>query len=115
MGCIPFSPLAQGLLTNKYLHGIPDDSRVAKGVGFLTESNLTPERLDQVRRLNDLAQTRQQSLAQMALSWLLKDERVTSVLIGASKPEQLDDSLRCLENLAFSAEELTSIEGILRA
>ena len=114
VGCIPFSPLAQGLLTNKYLHGIPEDSRVAKGVGFLTESNLTPERLSQVRRLNDLAKTRNQSLAQMALSWLLKDERVTSVLIGASKPEQLDDSLHCLENLKFSAEELTAIEGVLR-
>ena len=102
VGCIPFSPLAQGLLTNKYLHGIPEDSRVAKGVGFLTETNLTPERLAQVRRLNDLAQTRHQSLAQMALSWLLKDERVTSVLIGASKPAQLDDSLRCLANLTFA-------------
>ncbi len=113
VGCIPFSPLAQGLLTNKYLHGILDDSRVAKGVGFLTENNLTPERLDQVRRLNDLAKTRNQSLAQMALSWLLKDERVTSVLIGASKPEQLDDSLKCLKNLAFSAEELATIEEIL--
>ena len=113
VGCIPFSPLAQGLLTNKYLHGIPEDSRVAKGVGFLTESNLTPERLDKIRRLNDLAATRHQSLAQMALSWLLKDERVTSVLIGASKPEQLDDSLRCLENLVFSAEELVAIEAIL--
>ena len=114
VGCIPFSPLAQGLLTNKYLHGIPEDSRVAKGVGFLTETNLTPERLAQVRRLNDLAQTRNQSLAQMALSWLLKDERVTSVLIGASKPAQLDDSLRCLANLTFSPEELTGIEEILR-
>ena len=114
VGCIPFSPLAQGLLTDKYLHGIPDDSRVAKGVGFLTENNLTPERLEQVRRLNELAKTRNQSLAQMALSWLLKDERVTSVLIGASKPEQLDDSLRCLENLTFSAEELSAIEEILQ-
>jgi L-glyceraldehyde 3-phosphate reductase len=114
VGCIPFSPLAQGLLTDKYLRGIPGDSRVAKGVGFLKESNLTPARLAQVRRLNDLAQTRSQSLAQMALSWLLTDERVTSVLIGASKPEQLDDSLRCLENLAFSAEELAEIEEILR-
>jgi L-glyceraldehyde 3-phosphate reductase len=113
VGCIPFSPLAQGLLTNKYLHGIPEDSRVAKGVGFLTENNLTPERLDKIRRLNDLAQTRNQTLAQMALSWLLKDNRVTSVLIGASKPEQLDDSLRCLENLQFSAEELAAIEEIL--
>jgi len=115
VGCIPFSPLAQGLLTDKYLHGIPDDSRVAKGVGFLTENNLTPERLGQVRRLNELAQGRQQSLAQMALSWLLKDERVTSVLIGASKPEQLDDSLRCLENSNFSAEELAGIEDVLRS
>ena len=114
VGCIPFSPLAQGLLTNKYLHGIPDDSRVAKGVGFLTETNLTPERLSQVSRLNDLAKNRDQSLAQMALAWLLKDERVTSVLIGASKPEQLDDSLHCLNNLAFSAEELAGIEDILR-
>jgi L-glyceraldehyde 3-phosphate reductase len=114
VGCIPFSPLAQGLLTNKYLHGIPEDSRVAKGVGFLTENNLTPKRLSQVHRLNDLALARSQSLAQMALSWLLKDERVTSVLIGASKPEQLDDSLKCLENLAFSAEELAEIEEVLR-
>ena len=113
VGCIPFSPLAQGLLTDRYLHGIPDDSRVAKGVGFLTENNLTPERLDQVRRLNEVAQCREQSLAQLALAWLLKDERVTSVLIGASKPEQLDDSLRCLENLTFSPEELAAIAEIL--
>lgn len=114
VGCIPFSPLAQGLLTDKYLHGIPADSRVAKGVGFLTEENLTLERLEKIRRLNELATTRAQSLAQMALAWLLKDERVTSVLIGASKPAQLDDSLRCLENLAFSAEELAQVEAILK-
>ncbi|TGE29008.1 L-glyceraldehyde 3-phosphate reductase [Hymenobacter metallicola] len=114
VGCIPFSPLAQGLLTNKYLHGVPDDSRVAKGVGFLTEQQLTPERLGQVRRLNELAQQRNQSLAQMALAWLLKDERVTSVLIGASRPEQLTDSLHCLQNLAFSPDELAAIEQILR-
>jgi L-glyceraldehyde 3-phosphate reductase len=113
VGCIPFSPLAQGLLTNKYLHGIPDDSRVAKGVGFLTETQLTPERLAQVQQLNNLAQERGQSLAQMALSWILRDERVTSVLIGASKPDQLTDSLRCLDNLIFSSEELERIEGIL--
>jgi L-glyceraldehyde 3-phosphate reductase len=115
VGCIPFSPLAQGLLTSKYLHGIPQDSRVAKGVGFLTEQQLTPERLDQVRRLNDIARSRSQSLAQMALAWLLRDERVTSVLIGASRPEQLTDSLHCLQNLAFAAEELTAIEQILQA
>ncbi|WP_188558908.1 L-glyceraldehyde 3-phosphate reductase [Hymenobacter glacieicola] len=114
VGCIPFSPLAQGLLTDKYLHGIPEDSRVAKGVGFLTENQLTPERLNQVQQLNTLAQERGQSLAQMALSWILRDERVTSVLIGASKPDQLSDSLRCLDNLQFSKEELARIEGILR-
>ena len=113
VGCIPFSPLAQGLLTNKYLHGIPTDSRVAKGVGFLQEAHLTPERLDQARRLNEVAQARDQSLAQLALAWLLKDERITSVLIGASKPEQLDDSLHCLKNLQFSPEELATIEQIL--
>ncbi len=115
VGCIPFSPLAQGLLTDKYLHGIPEDSRVAKGVGFLTENQLTSERLAQVQQLNLLAQERGQSLAQMALSWILRDERVTSVLIGASKPDQLSDSLRCLDNLTFSASELDRIEQILRA
>ncbi|OON66971.1 L-glyceraldehyde 3-phosphate reductase [Hymenobacter sp. CRA2] len=113
VGCIPFSPLAQGLLTDKYLGGIPTDSRVAKGVGFLTEQQLTPERLTQVQRLNELAQQRGQSLAQMALAWVLKDERVTSVLIGASRPEQLSDSLRCLDNLQFTPEELAAIEQVL--
>ncbi|MBG8556250.1 L-glyceraldehyde 3-phosphate reductase [Hymenobacter guriensis] len=114
VGCIPFSPLAQGLLTNKYLHGIPEDSRVAKGVGFLTENQLTEARLTQIRQLNDLAQERGQSLAQMALAWILRDERITSVLIGASKPEQLTDSLRCLENIRFSPEELARIETVLK-
>ncbi|UOQ51175.1 L-glyceraldehyde 3-phosphate reductase [Hymenobacter cellulosivorans] len=114
VGCIPFSPLAQGLLTDKYLHGVPADSRVAKGVGFLTENQLTPERLSQVQRLNELAQGRNQSLAQMALAWLLKDERVTSVLIGASRPEQLTDSLHCLQNLNFTPDELAAIEQILQ-
>ena len=113
VGCIPYSPLAQGLLTGKYLHGIPADSRVAKGVGFLTENSLTEERLTQIRALNELARVRGQSLAQLALAWVLRDERVTSVLIGASRPEQLDDSLRCLEQLAFSAEELARIEQVL--
>jgi L-glyceraldehyde 3-phosphate reductase len=114
VGCIPFSPLAQGLLTDKYLQGIPADSRVAKGVGFLQEGHLTEERLSQVRRLNEVAQGRNQSLAQLALAWLLKDDRVTSVLIGASRPEQLDDSLRCLKNTQFSPEEIAAIEQILR-
>jgi L-glyceraldehyde 3-phosphate reductase len=114
VGCIPFSPLAQGMLTNKYLHGIPEDSRAAKASGFLQTSQITPERLEEIKQLNELAKQRGQSLAQMALSWILKDPRVTSVLIGASKPEQLADSLKCLDNIVFSKEELEKIEGILK-
>ena len=114
VGCIPFSPLAQGLLTNKYLHGIPDDSRAAKSTGFLQRDQVTPAVVAQLQRLNDVAQARGQSLAQMALAWLLKDDRVTSVLVGASRPEQLADSLHCLDNLAFSPDELERIEEILR-
>jgi L-glyceraldehyde 3-phosphate reductase len=113
VGCIPFSPLAQGLLTDKYLHGIPEDSRAARPTGFLQKSHITDERLSQIRDLNSLAMQRSQSLAQMALAWILKDERVTSVLIGASRPEQLSDSLKALDNLQFSAEELARIEEIL--
>ena len=114
VGCIPFSPLAQGLLTNKYLQGIPDDSRAAKTHGFLKEKDITEARLQQIRQLNGLAEKRGQTLAQMALSWVLRHEQVTSVLVGASRPEQLADSLKCLENLTFSGEELGHIEGILR-
>jgi L-glyceraldehyde 3-phosphate reductase len=114
VGCIPFSPLAQGLLTNKYLGGIPADSRVAKGVGFLTENNLTEARLSQIKQLNDIAVERGQSLAQMALAWILRHDEVTTVLIGASRPEQLTDSLKCLDNIQFSAEELNRIEEILK-
>ncbi|WP_295655477.1 L-glyceraldehyde 3-phosphate reductase [uncultured Mucilaginibacter sp.] len=114
VGCIPFSPLAQGLLTNKYLSGIPTDSRVAKGVGFLTENNLTEARLSQIKRLNDIALERGQSLAQMALAWILRHDEVTTVLIGASRPEQLTDSLKCLDNIKFSTEELAKIEEILK-
>ncbi|MDB5148559.1 MAG: L-glyceraldehyde 3-phosphate reductase [Mucilaginibacter sp.] len=113
VGCIPFSPLAQGLLTDKYLHGIPEDSRAARPTGFLQKSHITDERLSQIRDLNSLAVQRNQSLAQMALAWILKDERVTSVLIGASRPEQLSDSLKALDNLQFSADELARIEEIL--
>lgn len=113
VGCIPFSPLAQGLLTDKYLHGIPEDSRAARPTGFLQKSHITDERLSQIRDLNSLAVQRGQSLAQMALAWILKDERVTSVLIGASRPEQLSDSLKALDNIQFSAEELARIEEIL--
>jgi L-glyceraldehyde 3-phosphate reductase len=113
VGCIPFSPLAQGILTDKYLQGTPADSRAAKASGFLQESQLTPERLGQIRALNAVAQQRGQSLAQMALAWLLKDPRVTSVLIGASRPAQLTDSLRCLESAPFMADELAAIDQIL--
>lgn len=113
VGCIPFSPLAQGMLTNKYLDGIPEGSRASRGV-FLKESDLSEKRLKQISKLNELALQRGQSLAQMALAWVLKDQRVTSVLIGASKPQQVTDSLKCLENLAFSEDELHSIEQILK-
>ena len=113
VGCIPFSPLAQGLLTNKYLHGIPEGSRATKGV-FLKPEQITEDKLKIIKQLNELALQRNQSLAQMALAWLLKDDRITTVLIGASKPEQLLDSMKCLDNLAFSPEELATIEIILK-
>lgn len=113
VGCIPFSPLAQGLLTNKYLHGIPEDSRAAKPHGFLQENQITAERLHQLQELNALAVKRGQSLAQMALSWILRDERITSVLVGASRPEQLADSIKCLDQLSFSEDELSAIEHVL--
>ena len=114
VGCIPFSPLAQGLLTDKYLKGIPEDSRAAKPTGFLKKDQVTPEVLDKIRRLNELAIRRDQTLAQMALAWILKDKRITSVLIGVSKPEQVTDSLQCFKNTWFSQEELQAIESILR-
>jgi L-glyceraldehyde 3-phosphate reductase len=114
VGCIPFSPLAQGLLTNKYLKGIPADSRAAKPSGFLKEDQVTPQVVDKIRKLNEMAMKRDQTLAQMALAWILKDKRVTSVLIGVSKPEQITDSLECFKNTWFSAEELQQIEAILK-
>ncbi len=114
VGCIPFSPLAQGLLTNKYLKGIPADSRAAKATGHLQEEEITEQKIEKIRQLHDLAQGRGQSLAQMSLAWLLKDERVTSVLIGASSPAQLADSLKSLQNKNFSSEELEQIEAILK-
>lgn len=113
VGCIPFSPLAQGLLTDKYIHGIPDDSRVVTSGKFLNESHITPERIEKVKKLNELAQQRGQKLAHMALAWLLRDKRVTSVLIGSSKPEQIVDSIQALQNTSFSDEELTLINTIL--
>ncbi len=114
VGCIAFSPLAQGMLTNKYLKGIPEGSRAAKEHGFLQPSAITPERLLQIKALNDIAVNRNQSLAQMSLAWLLKDKRVTSVLIGASSVEQLNDNLACLNNVSFSKEELEKIEAVIK-
>lgn len=113
VGCIPFSPLAQGMLTDKYLNGIPQDSRVATSGVFLNESHLTPQKLEIIKQLNAIAQQRGQKLAHMALSWLLKDSRVTSVLIGASKPQQVLDSLESLKSTTFSQEELDAINSIL--
>lgn len=114
IGCIPFSPLAQGLLTDKYLKGIPAGSRASKPHGFLKSGDITKEKLKQVSELNAIAIKRGQSLAQMAVAWLLKDPRVTSVLVGVSTVEQLDDNLKALENLVFSSEELNNIEKILK-
>jgi L-glyceraldehyde 3-phosphate reductase len=114
VGCIPFSPLAQGLLTDKYLHGIPQDSRAASPTGFLKTEQITNDKLSRIKQLNELAIQRGQTLAQMALAWLLKDNRVTSVLIGVSKTAQLLDSIKALDNIQFSAEELAKIEAILK-
>lgn len=114
VGCIPFSPLAQGLLTDRYLKGIPADSRASKAHGFLKSAEITPEKLEKITRLNAIAKRRNQSLAQMALSWLLKDIRITTVLIGVSSTQQLDNNLACLGNSQFSSEELNEIELILK-
>lgn len=111
-GFVAFSPLAQGLLTNRYLNGIPDDSRIARG-GFLKKEALTPEVLSKIQALNERAAMRGQSLAEMALAWLLKNETVTSVTVGASSVEQLGDSLKTLNHLSFEEEELHAIEKIL--
>lgn len=112
IGCIPFSPLAQGLLTDKYLNGIPEDSRAAKSWGLLKPEAVAPA-LEKVKWLNEVAKLREQSLAQMALVWLLKDPRITSVLIGASTVEQLNDNVAALKNMDFTADELKVIESIL--
>lgn len=111
-GFVAFSPLAQGLLTNRYLNGIPDDSRIARG-GFLKKEALTPEVLGKIQALNERAAIRGQSLAEMALAWLLKNETVTSVIVGASSVEQLGDSLKTLNHLSFEEEELHAIEKML--
>ncbi|MGQ1784418.1 MULTISPECIES: L-glyceraldehyde 3-phosphate reductase [unclassified Saccharicrinis] len=113
IGLIAFSPLAQGLLTNKYLQGIPEGSRMTRNL-FLKEEHLTPEKLEVIKNLNELAVNRGQSLAQMAIAWLLKDPRVTSVLIGASSVRQLKDSVESLKNLEFNRDELAKIEDVLK-
>lgn len=111
-GIIAFSPLAQGMLTNRYLNGIPEDSRIRTSGRFLTEKALTEKRLEQIRALNDLAAERGQTLAEMALSWILRDGIVTSVLVGASKPEQILDNIKAIENTRFTEEELKKIDVI---
>ena len=114
IGSIAFSPLEQGILTNKYLSGIPEDSRAAKEGTYLNESQITGKIVEQVHKLNNIAKSRNQSLAQMAVAWLLKDERITSVLIGASKVSQLKDNIHALDNLDFTNDELERIEVILK-
>ena len=114
VGCIAFSPLAQGLLTDKYLGGnIPEGSRASKEHGFLKPANITDEKLNKVRKLNELAQSRSQTLAQMALAWVLRHDVMTSVLIGASKISQIEDAVGALQHLEFTSTELEQIESIL--
>ena len=115
IGCICFSPLAQGLLTDKYLKGIPKDSRAAKPHGFLKREEITEAVEKKVAALNNLAKQRGQSLAQMALAWVLRDKRVTTVLIGASKVKQLEQNVAALDNLLFDDDELNQIETILKS
>ena len=112
MGCIAFCPLDQGVLTDKYLHGVPEGSRAAKDHGTLSENSLSEEKLGRVRKLNSIAQARGQSLAQMSLAWVLRHSGMTSALIGASKPEQITDSVACLKNLEFSDADLAQIDEI---
>ncbi|WP_425638401.1 L-glyceraldehyde 3-phosphate reductase [Algoriphagus yeomjeoni] len=115
VGSIAFSPLEQGLLTDKYLKGIPEDSRAAKDGRYLKAAQISEEKISMISRLNDIAIGRGQTLAQMAIAWLLKDERITSVLVGVSKPEQLDDNVNAVKNSVFSTEEVTMISRILGA
>ena len=113
IGSIVFSPLEQGILTSKYLDGIPEGSRAATEGSYLDKSQITPELVEQIQQLNTIAESRKQSLAQMAVAWLLKDQRVTSVLVGVSKVSQLKDNINALNNLEFSQEELQKIDSIL--
>lgn len=112
-GIIAFSPLAQGLLTNRYLNGIPEDSRIMTDGRFLKKEALTEERLQQIRNLNGIAAGRGQTLAEMALSWVLRDGIVTSVLVGASRPGQVHDDIRAIQNIEFSQEELAKIDSVI--
>jgi L-glyceraldehyde 3-phosphate reductase len=114
VGCIPFSPLAQGLLSDRYLAGIPEGSRASKSWGFLKANEVTEEKIKIVQRLNEVAKKRKQTLTQMALSWLLKDKRITTVLIGVSSLEQLENNLACLTNLDYTSDELNTIEKTLK-
>jgi L-glyceraldehyde 3-phosphate reductase len=114
VGCIAFSPLAQGLLTDRYLEDIPADSRAAKPHGFLKPEQVTDERINKVRKLNEIAKARGQTMAQMAIAWVLRRPVVTSALIGASRPAQIEDVVRTLDHLEFSQEELDQIEAILK-
>ena len=113
IGCIAFCPLAQGLLTNRYLNGIPSDSRANKPHGFLKQSDVSERRLAQVRALNGLAESRGQSVAQLALAWVLREACMTSALIGASRVEQIEQNVAALGNLRFTSGELAQIEAIL--
>ena len=113
IGSIVFSPLEQGILTSKYLHGIPEDSRAATEGSYLDKSQITPELVEKLQGLNEIASSRNQSLAQMAVAWLLKDARVTSVLVGVSKVSQLEDNIAAIQNIEFSQEELDKIDAIL--
>jgi len=115
VGCITFSSLAQGLLTNKYLKGIPKDSRIGRHLenGAITQSQVTPEIIEKVKQLNEVAANRNQSLAQMALAWVLKDKRITSVILGASKTQQVKDGIDAIKNTDFSKDELSKIDFIL--
>jgi L-glyceraldehyde 3-phosphate reductase len=114
VGSVVFSPLFQGLLTNKYLNGIPEGSRASKADSYLQSSDITPEKINKVKKLNKVAETRGQTMAQMALSWVLRDKRVTSVIIGASKVSQIEDAVGILGKLEFTPEELTLIDEILK-
>ena len=111
-GIIAYSPLAQGLLTNRYLNGIPEDSRIMTDGRFLKKDALTEEKLMKIRALNEVAAGRGQTLAEMALSWILRDGIVTSVLVGASRPQQLLDNIKAIENTEFSEEELKKIDEL---